>query len=939
MLDLQILKPNAELCSTLLIQPQETVCWKESEHFVGNLDQRSAVAKYRNLISLAKSTDADLVLSPEYSCPWSIVEESIGKGDVPNEGKLWCLGCESITPTELQYLAARHLNVEWVYEGGLDQRPGQFLDTLCYILQCEGAGGVQRTVVAVQFKGEPMADPPDHLERDNMIKGTTRYILRNRDNNETIYLVSVVCSDALTFRMDELDLSMDGLALGHNATEIEWRLRTMLDLLKKEASSSEKEIDSLESEIAGCEDEIRLLSPSLESKQTLLSQFVLELRQMGWKGAVAQDFESFPGAFANDLIGVSALVNELQALLSWLPSPSLPTIVAEHERLAKLVEEVDTINGQISQAMEVQRRNSEESQRLSDEVNNLNMMRPYVVEQAAARLIGLAEMIVRKERDKAKYLAAKRILTSVTLSPYGVEEDSFAKVVSRKNRVLVEIDKEVRSLERVITELEERHGRLARLRGELRATGSKLVAEDTQATHCPLCGAAYEPDELRQRVNSVKDEPHGSDAIREQAEVLNRKPAQLEDIGKEVHDLQCIMDAASRILGVSDCASLHVSEAVGALSNMDSQLAVLSMDLDGLIALRDELASRGLTEDQYQSLRQWFDSTYHESRPESSNESEFEALRAAREWRSFELLSESKSVRSELSQLADRKLSVIATYLRSTPSADEGEADLRRRLDVLDQAVQVYERLAPSFVTSTEETLLDLSIRLRKVQAANEHFEQSKKSLDQTAAARQRNETKIREAAPRLQRQKESKRRADIAVMAIEEVFSKDGRARHFRSFMEENQDEIVQIFKMLHYPREFSNIHFDFEKDSRISRIILQEESGTKRQMAQISSGQRAALALSIFLTLNRKLTHGPPYIMLDDPVAHTDDLNVLSFLDYLREIAVGGGRQVFFATANNKLAVLYAKKFDFLGEEFKLIRLPRPARPSGENVKVSAD
>jgi DNA repair protein SbcC/Rad50 len=91
------------------------------------------------------------------------------------------------------------------------------------------------------------------------------------------------------------------------------------------------------------------------------------------------------------------------------------------------------------------------------------------------------------------------------------------------------------------------------------------------------------------------------------------------------------------------------------------------------------------------------------------------------------------------------------------------------------------------------------------------------------------------------------------------------------------------------------------------------------------VSTGQRAALAVSIFLALNSLLKNGPAIILLDDPVAHVDDLNTLSFFDYLREVAVRNKRQIFFATANDKLANLFRKKFDFLGEQFKEIELNR--------------
>jgi hypothetical protein len=70
--------------------------------------------------------------------------------------------------------------------------------------------------------------------------------------------------------------------------------------------------------------------------------------------------------------------------------------------------------------------------------------------------------------------------------------------------------------------------------------------------------------------------------------------------------------------------------------------------------------------------------------------------------------------------------------------------------------------------------------------------------------------------------------------------------------------------------------------------------------------------------------------------PAAHVDDLNVLSFLNYLREVALTGSRQIFFATANDKLATLFERKFDFLGPKgFRRFNLSREIRdPKAKNL-----
>ena len=100
--------------------------------------------------------------------------------------------------------------------------------------------------------------------------------------------------------------------------------------------------------------------------------------------------------------------------------------------------------------------------------------------------------------------------------------------------------------------------------------------------------------------------------------------------------------------------------------------------------------------------------------------------------------------------------------------------------------------------------------------------------------------------------------------------------------------------------------------------------------KLSEISTGQRAAFALSIFLAQNAQLTVAPPVVLIDDPIAHVDDMNSLSFLDYLRDVVLTGRRQIFFATANGKLATLFERKFDFLGAEgFRRFDLRREIGP----------
>jgi DNA repair exonuclease SbcCD ATPase subunit len=135
-----------------------------------------------------------------------------------------------------------------------------------------------------------------------------------------------------------------------------------------------------------------------------------------------------------------------------------------------------------------------------------------------------------------------------------------------------------------------------------------------------------------------------------------------------------------------------------------------------------------------------------------------------------------------------------------------------------------------------------------------------------------------------------------------------------------ENAAEIARVFNAIHAPNDFT-VRLAVDDIS-----IVRNGTQTVASISEMSSGQRAAYALSLYFAMNSRLSSGPPLLLLDDPIAHVDDLNVLSFLDHLRDLVIDGKRQIFFSTANEKLAGLFRQKFRFMGEQdFRDIRIDR--------------
>lgn len=162
---------------------------------VHNADGAAAAAKFTSLFVLAFSQQPQLLVTPEYSCPWPAVEQMVQNNYWPAAGKAWVIGCESIRPNRLEDFCRHCDTVSWVgpsYEPELDQ---VFLDIACICLNATAADGTETRIAVLQAKNTPMADGQHLIEPNSLIPGTERYILRNDD--DSIHLAIMICSDAL----------------------------------------------------------------------------------------------------------------------------------------------------------------------------------------------------------------------------------------------------------------------------------------------------------------------------------------------------------------------------------------------------------------------------------------------------------------------------------------------------------------------------------------------------------------------------------------------------------------------------------------------------------------------------------------------------------------------------------------------------------------------
>lgn len=198
---LDVLKANAELYEILLLQTQGQI--HSNGEFIGNRNSEEVAGKYEHFFRLAKEKKVHLAVTPEYSCPWCVlVEKLIGEAIFPPPGKLWVIGCESITLNDIGRLTSTS-TIEWIFDNEIVNQTGKFLNPVCYLFQSHTKDNQPKYVALIQFKTREML-----LERGNLIKGNDVYLLSNNETG-TNQLLTLICSDAFDFKDEMVTMLVD----------------------------------------------------------------------------------------------------------------------------------------------------------------------------------------------------------------------------------------------------------------------------------------------------------------------------------------------------------------------------------------------------------------------------------------------------------------------------------------------------------------------------------------------------------------------------------------------------------------------------------------------------------------------------------------------------------------------------------------------------------
>lgn len=465
---------------------------------------------------------------------------------------------------------------------------------------------------------------------------------------------------------------------------------------------------------------------------------------------------------------------------------------------------------------------------------------------------------------------------------------------------------------------------LQAIRQDLHDVALAYIERSGELSSCPICKTEHSPPTLVAKLEALVLS-HGASAtesLRRNAQFAREQTVRCE----QNFTLLVSLEKFARMSGASESTACEELHAAFHKTVMDLSAATADVKKH-----RDELTlleSHGINWSGWERTR---DSRIAPMLPPGTNPESYEAistvlgaLRDQADNESAAIQREDEQAAALVQQLAERVASEIDDQLPKMGPAQQ-VTTLERSLRHVETALLELDGLAGALQLPPGANIEQLQVQ---VEACLLAFDQAQHAMRSEDEARVTSEQKLRDLRIAIDSLAEDTTRhhnllrADKALSKIVEQHSLEhATADAFGAI----RSKVSAVFAQIHSPQEYEI--GDFTNES----IIVRRDNKQSHAINQVSTGQRAALALSIFLALNSSAESAPPVILIDDPVAHIDDLNTLSFLDYLREVALRCRKQIFFATADVRLAALFQRKFEFLGSgRFKRISLPLPDDPS---------
>lgn len=702
--------------------------------------------------------------------------------------------------------------------------------------------------------------------------------------------------------------SFISLALGGKTSELSKRIEGFYDRFQNQEKRIAKELVDLASEIGKLKSDLEILKKASETR--LFNVAILS------ECYNAIGINPVPNIDDTALLATSRILADAKAkigsLVEHFPERERITLSeinsiqvsanALKESLAKLDNALATLDKRKSQ-IDLQLTGIHDKRaKLARLKNYFEVDGAKDIDAIQATIQKMSERIVQAQKQLQR-------LTAADFSQDILDNELMSKAILLLEREASQLFERKQNAEGKATRAKEAVSAKNALIAEIKALGKQYLSHSSDGK-CPMCESLLERSNLEQKIEQIN---LADDLL---PELLNEKAtadALHERAMGELNRLKRLFEVATFSSPESDYSSATVGQIKTFCQKLEANLTELISSQSEKQAHIAVLLSQGFSIKEFTDL-------CREISISPKNRMTNEMLN---------LINEQQNHLDQIRDGLESELGEINTNIQNTISqfkSSNAEFNNKGTLQELRSSVLIVIGTAnafhfsleglkeafPNIVTTSPLRQLESLVKSAQAETTEHQSFLAIKKQKSIAIDQQTSQIADKEAAIVLKRA--AHQQAERAVNALKQINEEYGRDQAVKKFFDQNKPVIVEIFKAIHAPNEFDDIILEAEK-------VYVSKDGKKRELSEISTGQRTAVALSVFFGLHLSCPLAPKAILFDDPVAFVDDLNVLAFLDFLRELSIAGERQIFFATANKKLASLMRRKFDDSGIGFSTI------------------
>lgn len=604
---------------------------------------------------------------------------------------------------------------------------------------------------------------------------------------------------------------------------------------------------------------------------------------------------------------------------TWINNFTLLSINSELQKANNLLAQCDEFTKSFEEVYEEINQVSKSRLILDDQLRLLDKAAKYYSVEDINEIVKLESRIQELEKElNATKLALDRI---IELAEF--ENAKFNESFDNQKLKLGVIETELEKLRRESETLASTVDELSKLRTDLERIGSQYVAITNDTKHCPLCRTNFPKGDVLTTISSVERKLKEADLINSLAIQIERKEKAKENLEKalQVFSSLILFFKSNSQFSMLLLDTITLNELRIKLLDTHSER---TLTLSHLTDARRRFVEAGLIESEFNILNTEFALVGLDEILGKTEMATFVKRTTQLQGSQKDFLKKELELKSEREDKEINLIKKLSDHFKdskiSTANLNEYIEKLKTRTQKLAPFLEKTSEIAKLFKLDQDANLTELKNKFDEIDNLLERYLE----IETQNKLRKEYLDKLDALKVTIQGIETGLVSFQKVHVVLEDIINNNNRENYLREFFIQNKEAILDIFKVIHLPNEFDDIQFESSETIKLKV----KNSSDLRDLTEISTGQKSAFILSLFLSLNNNLQSGPPLMIFDDPIAYVDDINTLSFLDFLRDTVIAKDKQIFFATANGKLANLFQQKFDFLGDDFQIISLDKVSK-----------